>query len=76
MTVTATPPPATLGDLFRQRRNDQGKTLECVARDAGCALSTVIRIESGQRNPRRGTAQAIATALGVSAAELAEVHAP
>lgn len=66
MTVTAPPQADTIGDLFRVRRRELGLTLEQVAHRSELAVSTVIRVENGQREPRRGTVVRIANVLGIT----------
>ena len=72
--TTAAPPQETVGELFRRRRLERGLTLEQVARDAGCAYSTLIRHELDQRGSiRKGTVAAIARVLGLTDDDLARV---
>ena len=55
----------------RQLREDRGLTQFDLAAQSGVSLSTVVNIEAGRQEPRVSLAEKIATALGVSVADIA-----
>lgn len=55
-------------------REKRGITQERLAQDAGLTTGTVSLVERGRSNPAWGTVKAIAKALGVSVAVLAETE--
>ena len=65
-------PQAALGAAIRQLRIDRDATQEAVAHEAGITTATLGVIERGLSNPTWATLKGIATALGVSMAELAK----
>lgn len=50
---------------LKRIRENAGLTQEDLARKAGLTLSGLRQVETGRREPRLATAQAIASALGV-----------
>jgi transcriptional regulator with XRE-family HTH domain len=64
-------PDPKLAGAIRALRNDRGRTQEEVAYAAGLTSSSYSRIERGLTNPAWTTVQKIATALGITPAELA-----
>ena len=66
-------PQPALGQAVRQLREKRGLTQERLAQDAGITTGTISLIERGRSNPAWGTVTAIARALGVSTAELAQL---
>jgi transcriptional regulator with XRE-family HTH domain len=65
-------PQRALGQAIRKLREKRGLTQEAVAHEAGVTASTYGLIERGQSNPTWATVDDIASALGVSIAELAK----
>jgi len=61
-----------LGKAIRQLRTERGMTQEALAHAAGVTVSHLSTIERGHSNPTWATVQAIARALQVAIAELAE----
>lgn len=61
-----------LGQAIRELRHERDLTQEALAHSAGITVGHLSKIERGQSNPTWETAAAIATALGVSVAELAK----
>jgi len=55
-------------------REKRGITQERLAQDAGLTTGTISLVERGRSNPAWGTVKAIAKALGVSVAVLAETE--
>jgi len=72
MKRSARPQPA-IGVAIRQLREKRGFTQEVLASKAGTTLSTLSAIERGLTNPTWATVGDIASALGVSIAELAKL---
>ena len=72
MKRSARPQPA-VGATIRQLREKRGLTQEVLASRAGTTLSTLSVIERGLANPTWATVRDIASALGVSIAELAKL---
>jgi transcriptional regulator with XRE-family HTH domain len=66
-------PQPALGAAIRQLRNKRGVTQEDLAHDAGVTTGTLSLIERGKSNPAWGTVESIATALGVSVADVAKL---
>ena len=65
-----------LGALLRQSRLRAGLTQEVLAERAGLGVRTIRGLETGERaDPRVGTVEAVADALGLTAAERAELVA-
>ena len=64
-------PQPALGAAIRQLRDKRGVTQEDLAHDATVTTGTLSLIERGKSNPAWGTVKSIATALGVSVAEVA-----
>ncbi len=65
-------PDTALGRAVRQLREAQSLTQEELASRAGTTLGTVSRLESAKSAPAWATVRAIAVALDVSLAQLAE----
>ncbi len=68
-------PPARAADpelarVLRSLRQAQGRAQEDLAHAAGISVNSLRRIESGQTNPTWTTVRNIATALGLSLADL------
>ncbi len=61
-----------LGTTVRQLREERGLSREVLAVAAGLTTGTLARLELGQSDPAWSTVQAVAAALDVSVAELAE----
>jgi transcriptional regulator with XRE-family HTH domain len=59
-----------LGKNLRQARERAGLTQEVVAERSGVHPTEVSRIESGKRDPRIATVEALAEAVGVSVSDL------
>ena len=57
---------------LRQHRRRHMWTIRELAAQAGVNQQTIVNIELGHRDPRFGTMQKIAAALGVEALEIAE----
>ena len=66
-------PQPALGKAVRQLREKRGASQETLAYEAGVTSGTLSLIERGRSNPTWGTVKGIATALGVSIAELAQL---
>ncbi len=68
-----TDPQPALGAAVRFRRSepDLELTQEALAEQAGITVTHLSRLERGEINPTWGTMRQIATALGLSVAELA-----
>jgi transcriptional regulator with XRE-family HTH domain len=62
---------AALGKAIRKLRTKRGSTLETLAGEAGITKNMLSLIERGEGNPSWTTLSGIATALGISIAELA-----
>ena len=63
-------PQAALGEAIRQLRAKRGITQEDLAHEAAITIGTLSLIERGHANPTWSTISGIASALGVSMAEL------
>lgn len=61
---------ATIATRVREQRLAKGWSLEQLAEAAGLSRDAVVRIERGDRNPRLGTTEALASALEVPLVEL------
>jgi len=59
-----------LGSAIKRLRLDRGLTQEDLAHSAGITTGTLSRTESGETSPSWRTVRRIATALGISAADL------
>lgn len=59
----------SVGEEVRRRRQEAELSQEALARKASVSTSSIIRIERGE-TPRLTTLEALATAFGVTAAEL------
>lgn len=59
-----------LGKNLRRARERAGLTQEAVAERSGVHPTEVSRIESGKRDPRISTVEALAEAVGVSVGDL------
>jgi predicted ATPase/transcriptional regulator with XRE-family HTH domain len=59
----------SFGSWLKQRRKVLDLTQDDLARQAGCALSTIRKIEQDQRRPSRQVAQHLLMCLGVSPSE-------
>ncbi len=66
-------PQRELGIAIRLVREKRGATQEVIAERAGIAIPTLSHIEAGHGNPTWATVRDLATALGVSVAELAKL---
>lgn len=60
----------TIGGRLRAAREAKGWTHEQLARESGLSLDTVIKIQSGRRQPGGETLVKLCRALGVSSDEL------
>jgi transcriptional regulator with XRE-family HTH domain len=63
-------PDPALGEVLRAERVRQGRSQEGLAHDAGLTTNALSRIELGQADPSFSTVTKIASALGLSRAEL------
>jgi DNA-binding XRE family transcriptional regulator len=63
--------PSGLAQAVRQLRTERDWTQEDLAHEAGLRTGAVSAIERGKSDPKWTTVQAIAAALGVTAANLA-----
>ncbi|MGE5221374.1 MAG: tetratricopeptide repeat protein, partial [Omnitrophica WOR_2 bacterium] len=61
--------PITFGEWLRQSRNELRCTREDFARRVGCSVSTLRKIEDGERRPSKQIAELIANCLNIPAAE-------
>jgi len=61
-----------VGKAIRELREKRGMTQEAVAHDAAITTATLGVIERGLSNPTWATLKGIASALGVSMADLAK----
>jgi transcriptional regulator with XRE-family HTH domain len=61
---------ATIAARVREQRLAKGWSLEQLAEAPGLSRDAVVRIERGDRNPRLGTTESLASALGVPLVEL------
>ncbi len=61
-----------MGLLLRQLREKKGVSLRGLAEKAGISFTTLYRIETGKTEPRFGTLEKLAKALGVSTRDLIE----
>lgn len=66
-------PQPALGKAIRQLREERGMTQEALAQEAGVTVGHMSMIERGHSNPTWGTVSGIASALGVSIAEVAKL---
>jgi transcriptional regulator with XRE-family HTH domain len=68
------PPPRgsdpDLAAVLRETRERSGRSQEAVAHDAGTTVGTLARIERAETNPTWTTVRNLASALGMSMAEL------
>lgn len=64
-------PRVVLGQAVRGLRYERDLTQEVLAHDAGITVGHLSKIERGQSNPTWETVAAIASALGISIADLA-----
>lgn len=67
-------PQPALGAAIRELRSKSGRTQEEVAHDAGVTVAHLSGIERGYANPKWGTVERIADALGVSLVELVRLR--
>lgn len=65
-------PQPALGKAIRQLREERGMTQEALAQEAGVTVGHMSMIERGHSNPTWATVKAIAVALNVSLAEVAQ----
>ncbi len=65
------PADVRLAAVLRRTRQEQGRSQESLAHDAGLTVNALSRIERGQANPAWTTVLQIAEALGLSLSELA-----
>jgi len=68
-------PQRGLGIAVRLTREKKKLTQETVAERAGIAVPTLSHLEAGHANPTWATVRDVATALGVTVAELAKLAA-
>ena len=61
-----------LGRAIRRLRNERGASQEALAKGAGITPNMLSLIERGHGNPSWVTLRGLATALGISVAELAK----
>lgn len=66
----------TIGETVRARRAELGLSQEQLAALVGCCVTTIRNLERDYRRPQRRTREAIAKALGLSAALLPEAKEP
>src|SRR4051812_33805174 len=64
-------PSASFGRVLRERRKDLDLTQESLARQVGCALVTIKKIESDALRPSKQVAELLAEALDIPADERA-----
>lgn len=57
---------------IRQQRKAKGMRQEDLAKKAGVSLGYIARLETGRHDPKLGTLQKIAKALGVPVTDLLE----
>lgn len=69
-------PQPSLGAAIRRVRDERDLKQLTVAEDAGITVAHLSKIETGKVNPTWSTVTAIARALGVTLAELAERAEP
>lgn len=60
---------ASAGERVRNARTDRGESQQALSTRAGISIRTLTRIEQGE-DVRLGTLDAVATALGLTVAEL------
>jgi transcriptional regulator with XRE-family HTH domain len=65
-------PDANLARVLRTAREEQGRSQEAVAHDAGLTVTALARIERAQANPAWTTVLQILGALGLSLRQLAD----
>jgi transcriptional regulator with XRE-family HTH domain len=68
-------PQPALGKAVRQLRRERGLSQEALAYKAGVTSGTLSLIERGRSNPTWGTVKGVATALGVTIGDLANLSA-
>jgi transcriptional regulator with XRE-family HTH domain len=61
---------SALASALRQARERSGRSQEAIAHDAGTTVGTLARIERAQTNPTWTTVRRLASALGLTMAEL------
>src|SRR5512135_2266100 len=61
--------PVTFGEWLRQGRNELRLTREEFSRRVGCSVSTLRKIEDGERRPSAQIAELMANCLNISLAE-------
>lgn len=61
-----------LAAVLRSAREEQGRSQEALAHDAGLTVNALSRIERAQANPAWTTVLQITVALGLSLPELAQ----
>jgi transcriptional regulator with XRE-family HTH domain len=66
------PADQNLARVLRTSREEQGRSQEALAHDAGLTVTALARIERAQANPAWTTVLQITGALGLSLLELAE----
>ncbi len=69
-------PQPSLGAAIRRVRDERDLKQLAVAEDAGITVAHLSKIETGKVNPTWSTVAAVARALGVTVAELAERAEP
>src|SRR5262245_4081233 len=62
---------SSFGAWLRRRRKALDLTQDALARQVGCALGTLKKIETDQRRPSRQLAERLATCLAIPSAEQA-----
>lgn len=67
-----TPADPNLARVLRAVREEQGRSQEAIAHDAGLTVTALARIERAQANPAWTTVLKILDALGLSLRELAD----
>lgn len=65
-------PQPALGKAIRQLREERGMTQEALAQEAGITVGHMSMLERGHSNPTWATVKAIASALGMTVATLAQ----
>lgn len=61
--------PLSFGGWLRQRRRESGVTQDDLAETSGCALTTLAKMESGERPPSRQVALLLADYFMIAADE-------
>ncbi len=65
-------PDPVLGPVLRAERQNQQRSMEAVAHDAGVTTNSLMKIELGRSDPSYSTVKRIASTLGMTRTELAQ----